>query len=893
MAAFVRFMTANAPLRVVVVSHTHWDREWYRVAVRFRQRLVALVDELLDDPPPTGASFLLDGQTIVLADYLAVRPERREALARLLREGRLEAGAWLVLADELIPGGEALVRNLLAGRRDLDALGAPHPRVLWCPDSFGHPAALPAIARGFGLETVVLWRGYGGARWPAGDTVSWEAPDGSRVLLHHLPPDGYEVGSSLPADAAAATDRWRRLRAVLAPRAAAGLVLLPNGADHHARQERLDDALAALADAARPDVVERGSLGGFAEALRRAVGSRHLPVVRGELRDSYGYTWTLQGTFGSRAAQKRRNAIVERLLTREAEPWAALARARGARDRGPLLRAAWRTLLECHPHDSLCGCSIDDVARAVDQRLRDARAQALGVRDDALVDTIGHDSVAARTARDRWHPVMVIRNPAARARRGVAEVTFATFAADVPVGPGSAATAEGRRAAGESLDAASSRTPTLGRGDESLATQRLGRRRAIELTESPRHYPDADLVVITKALAWVDGVPGYGTRLLPIGEGDGGVAGWPDVQRVSMIGNDVTNGLLRLRFGASGGLAVTDLARSHTVRNVVALEDQHDAGDLYTASLRGRPRRVPFEGWRELHAGPLRVERVGRWVARDGTPIEIAVSLDAGAGFVRFRVRGDHRGRDRRLRLRIATGLRGATVVADATFGIMHRERIVIPESDAAAETPPPTAPLHRYVSLYGAGGGATVVSDGLAEYEATPEGVVAVTLLRAVGALSRNDLPERPGHAGWPAPTPLAQSRGPFAARLALAFHGPRSPETLTLVESIADDALLPLRGTTLRSAIADYADTAGLELEGEGIAFSTFKPSEDGWWLVARCVNLTDVPRRATWRFGFGVEEARTASLDETPSVPATIRDGTVQVIVGARSVSTLLVR
>ena len=66
----------TSAFRVLVVAHTHWDREWYHSVGRFRQRLVALVDELLDDPPPVGESFLLDGQAIVLDDYLAVRPER-------------------------------------------------------------------------------------------------------------------------------------------------------------------------------------------------------------------------------------------------------------------------------------------------------------------------------------------------------------------------------------------------------------------------------------------------------------------------------------------------------------------------------------------------------------------------------------------------------------------------------------------------------------------------------------------------------------------------------------------------------------------------------------------------------------------------------------------------
>jgi alpha-mannosidase len=115
-------MPPPGPYEIHIVSHTHWDREWYHPAGRFRQRLVALIDELLDEPPRAGESFLLDGQGVVLEDYLAVRPDRASELSALLRECRLEAGPWYVLADELIPSGEALVRNLLTGRGGLRAL---------------------------------------------------------------------------------------------------------------------------------------------------------------------------------------------------------------------------------------------------------------------------------------------------------------------------------------------------------------------------------------------------------------------------------------------------------------------------------------------------------------------------------------------------------------------------------------------------------------------------------------------------------------------------------------------------------------------------------------------------------------------------------------------------
>src|SRR5213078_878919 len=202
------------------------------------------------------------------------------------------------------------------------------------------------------------------------------------------------------------------------------------------------------------DTVRASSLTIFAEDLLARALPRQLPRIEGELRDSYGFTWTLQGTFASRAAQKRGNALAERLLIRDAEPWSALARRRGAPSRLALLVAAWRTLLEAHPHDTLCGCSIDAVADAMDRRLDDALVQGIGIRDDAIAQLAGYDPIAARTMKKTWAPLVVVRNRAPRAREGVAIVEINEFLADVPVGPGSSSAAVRR--------AVPSARPTLG-----------------------------------------------------------------------------------------------------------------------------------------------------------------------------------------------------------------------------------------------------------------------------------------------------------------------------------------------------------------------------------------------------------------------------------------------
>jgi len=899
-----------------LVTHTHWDREWYLPAARFRQRLVALIDELLAEPADDAdaRTFLLDGQCIVLEDYLRIRPERRAELAARLRSGRLEAGPWYVLADELIPGGEALVRNLLAGRRVLRAMRAESPPVLYSPDAFGHPAALPTLAAGFGFALIILWRGYGSSRWPAGDLARWRAPDGSAALLYHLPRDGYGFAASLPSDAVSAAERWRRMRSELAPRSVVGVVLLPNGADHHARQESLPEATAALRAAAVPDEIVTSSLTGFATSLRRAAAESPLPRIDGELRDSYGYTWTLQGTFATRAYQKRANAHAERLLLRDVEPWSAIAWARGAFSRRQLVDAAWSDLLACHPHDTLCGCSVDSVARAMDVRFDDVMVQGRGIRDDALRELAGHDSVRARTRRASWREIVLVRNRAPRPRGGVAELEIRRFLSDVPVGPGSAHTAPPPRL----------RLPPPELDGGRIPVQVLDRTVAHDRVESPRHYPDNDLVEVSRILAWIPTVAGYGTSAFAL-DAPPATAVTPPVT-VSATASAIDNGALTVAIDEAGNVGIASARHGARTGAALRFEDIPDVGDLYTHAPGARGvTHASFLGAHVVQRGPLRATIEGRWrlrippssqVEHDrsaltgyDTPaaavpaighgplaaleVVVRLSLDAGAESVGVHIAGENVARDHRLRVVFAIGAPGAVVWADAAFGPIQRDSLDVPAHERAIEMPPMTAPLHRYVSVFTESRGATLFSDGLAEYEALADGALAVTLVRAVGELSRNNLPERPGHAGWPEPTPLAQCLGPFAAAFALMLHGPRTPATIHAIEGAAEDVLLPLVGSTIRSALAVPSPTDGVELLGDGLAFSTLKESEDGTSLVLRCVNLTAESVEGRWRLGVPAHDARLARLDETPIAPLTVDEGHIAFTAGPRAVVTILVR
>ncbi|MGQ9622694.1 MAG: hypothetical protein ACUVTO_04525 [Candidatus Caldatribacteriaceae bacterium] len=212
------------------VSHTHWDREWYESLDSFRLRLVRLMDKLLEilHRDHLYQTFMLDGQTIILEDYLEIRPEREEELRALVSSGRILIGPWYILPDEFLVSGETHIRNLLFGQRIARRFGGKMA-VGYLPDSFGHIAQMPQLLKKSGIGYAVIWRGV-----PASVKTSefwWEAPDGSRVLTLYMP-FGYGVAANLPSDKETLLRRIKRLLEQLLPFATTSHILLMNGSDH-------------------------------------------------------------------------------------------------------------------------------------------------------------------------------------------------------------------------------------------------------------------------------------------------------------------------------------------------------------------------------------------------------------------------------------------------------------------------------------------------------------------------------------------------------------------------------------------------------------------------------------------------------------------------------------
>ena len=314
-----------------LIPHTHWDREWYLSRAAFQARLVPVLDAVLAqlerDP---AARFVLDGQTVLLEDYLAVRPEQLERVRQQVALGALEIGPWYVLSDLLIPSADSLRRNLEEGRRDADRFGR-RLDVLYSPDAFGHPAGLPRLAAEFGLRWAVLRRGVRRAGAPDRDLFRWEAEIGEDLLVYHLPAAGYDIASGLASAGGELELRWRALRRELVERAGSNQIAVFLGADHHAMPENLAQLCSALRALEPGNEVRVSGLREFFGEVERAAPA--LPRVRGELRHASEHTWVLQGVHATRARLKRRHAAAELWLARIAAPLAELAREQRGADR--------------------------------------------------------------------------------------------------------------------------------------------------------------------------------------------------------------------------------------------------------------------------------------------------------------------------------------------------------------------------------------------------------------------------------------------------------------------------------------------------------------------------------------------------------------------------------
>jgi mannosylglycerate hydrolase len=898
-----------------IVSHSHWDREWYRSFEYFRAMLVHMVDDLLDllARDPAYRCFTLDGQTSTVEDYLDVRPEREEELRRYVKGGRLFIGPWYVLPDEFLVSGESTVRNLMMGRRIAHRFGA-EMKVGYIPDSFGHIASMPTILKGFDIDNVILYRGFGGE--PGQDTSEywWHAPDGTQALMIHLYKDGYSGGYFHDSTRDEMLHRFAVVKKELDARATTSHRLLMNGGDHHWPDEKLPQQLALLAKQYEGNFIH-SNLPAYVAAVK-AEASGKAPDLMGELRFGYRYAFVvIGGVYSSRMYLKQENWKCETFLERYVEPLNAIAVSGGARSSMPLIRQAWKTLLQNHPHDSICGCSIDLVHREMMTRFAAVSEIGRAVVDECFNAILPADT---RASHDDTH--LFFFNPSAFSRSGVAQAEVRFYLQDVVVG------------LNPDVSIASKLPPVKGfalvdaQGNV-VPYQILSRGEGYDITYNTHNYPKQTRAEIFSILVDAADVPSLGVKGVKIERRNSfpGTATLPAGVRVRK--NSIENDLLRVDISARGEVTVTDKVNNARYAHLAVFEDGGDVGDEYNYSYPRKDRIVRSNTKAAklsvVEKGPLRgairivssltlpvsasPDRHSRSTKSAAVELTTIVSLGIRSRAVEFVTNVNNTVKDHRLRVLFPTGIKTNTCHADEPFYVAEREQKKYDLRNFPIEHPAAVASMQRFVMVKGhtaahtakgsadtvpAYRSATLFTAGLPEYELqyNSSGTLALTLLRCVGLLAGGDLITRPGgRGGWHNETPDAQCAGAHTLRYAFFPQCGNDEETMEHVNEEAERFHLPFMSVSRKNTEPMTMESSLLSLSTKTAVLSAVKESEDQDGIIVRWWNPGAQKISVSVDTRIGTGQASSAKLNEEPLTPCSLAG----IMTKPRSITTLRIK
>lgn len=934
-------------LAVTVYHHTHWDREWWTTRRDFAVRLADLIDQLLDiiDADPAFTTFVLDGQMVMLEDYLELRPEQRGRLVAAIRAGRIHVGPWYVLADTLLPSGESAIRNLWLGRRLAESLDVPMMPVGYLPDQFGHAAQIPQILRGWGIDAAVVWRGFGAPPLghvadPAEELGSqppsdrpyyprvfsrgafpeamqsefwWEAPDGTRVLGLYLAHEYYvshapDGSLDEPEPWARWVARERRTIDYLRSFASGGRILHPYGGDHLPADARLPQLLARLNAELADEGIElnQGSLVDYLDGVRGE--SDQVSITwRGEGRAFGRKAHLLPGVASTRLYLKRLNREAETVLGRQAEPFQALSWMVGGPYEQSSLWAAWRLVIQNQPHDSITGCSIDEVHRQNVARYEEAidLGRFLALRaGERLAQQVVTDGLP-----DGARAFVVLNG------LGFARTDAARLLVDrgLSVAPSTWRLVDdaGAEVPFQVREVIERRTALPSRNWTEVAfvahdVPGLGYRRYhLVAREEPRQRPWAldhtvlGIVSRDKGAARTTG--------LAVGPG--------------RLENDELSVEVDPR---DGSLTVTDRRSGERYPGLNVLEDGADAGDEYTYSwpvgdaifsthdvrpsliwLETGPARATLRiTWEWPLPDALTEDRRSRSPRNVPMTIHSDITLHADVARVDIRTHGENVVRDHRLRALFPLGRAPEVSKAESAFCVVERPVGIDEIERGSAEPAVPEFPQQAFASVDVDGRGLTIANRGLSEASVLDDGsgTIALTLLRAVGFLSRGDLLTRIEGAGPTMPTPDAQMIGPFEARYSIVPHRGSWREAASHRAAHAFNAELASVELPGARPLTDpwRRDPAPVErhlpsslglLEVDGaVEVTAVKRAEEREELVVRLLNQSGEPQRARVRPHRPPANAYALDIGEEPEDGLAVVDGAVELELGPWQIRTI---
>jgi mannosylglycerate hydrolase len=868
---------------VYVVSHTHWDREWYLPFQLYRMRLVDVIDQVLDllENKPGYDYFTLDGQTVVLEDYFEIKPENRPRIEKLVKSGKLMVGPFYILPDEFIISEESHIRNLLLGHKIAEEIGAVM-KVGYIPDPFGHISQMPQILQGFGIDNFIFTRGLDDT---AQSEFWWQAPDGTKVLAI-FQPEGYCSGRWLSVEKKDELDRFKHLYRILSEKATTANLLVNNGCDHLPPQPELPEVLKGFAKIFPDAKFIHSTFQNYINQVKKA--NPKLKTIAHELRGNKEQ-YLLYGVQSARMYLKQKNDRAQVELTKYAEPFSAFAWALGGVYPNGALWRAWRYLLQNHPHDSICGCSVDAVHRQMLTRFEWAQELGEEISNRAkiqIADQIDTSEVKKNEIG------LVVFNPLNWERSEIfqTEINF-----EVP-GYGKY---KGVRVFDDK--------------NQEIPVQVADRTHETRMFLHPQKSPHMPWVHSFKVSIPVDKIPacGYKTfRVSPMVVGNI-LQGAPIA-----YGNILENEFLQVVVNPNGTLNILHKETETEYQNCLIYADGADAGDEYNYSHArkdmlittelGSPQislvdngplsaTVKIEGILALPASltPDFSERAAESVE---CPLTTFVTLSKGSPRVDIVTEFDNQAKDHRLRVLFPSGINTDSAFAEGHFDVVQRS-ISLPKDleNYKTEYPPSTHPQLGFVDVNNGEIGLTIINQGLPEYEVIDDAkrTVALTLLRSVGWLSHWDLLTRQYPAGPHLATPEAQCLGKHRFKFSILPHAGTWLDAVVYRQAYQHNIGFGILQTDGHEGKLPKS-FGFVAIEPKELVLTAVKKSEKEDYVIIRFYNIGDKTVQGKLSFGKPVKQVYLADMNEKRQMKLdVVKNKTVQLPVSKKKIITLAVQ
>ena len=879
--------------KIDVVSNTHWDREFRRSFEKTRRNLLIMLDTTLDilESDPEYHSFTMDGHSIMIDDYLEMRPERREQIEKFVKEGRLIIGPYFTLPEEFTISHEAIVRNLIFGRKTVEKYGGKTGTVAYTPSSWGQTGQLPQIFADFGLTHMMFYRGISHDEAPA--EYIWEAPDGTKMLASRFalycrynwyyqvhravsrnrvwnkdyiwgefeevpfrPADGY-VGAGVNYDLKSPVANYSKdnlKKAILdmleeeKGHFTTPVFLGMNGHDISVAFPRESEVIKDAKELFKGEIeIEHTDLETFWKDAEKYLDKDKMTVLKGERR-SYlkegKWTYLFPGTISARTYLKQADFDAYTALAYIAEPLNAIS----GYDSKNYLTRGWRYLLSCHSHDANGGCAPDEVCKDMEYRYRKAKDIADIVADDAMTE-IAKNLSPEGLSKDAVQ--LVVYNSLPFKRDVIVSIDI-----DVPDFFGGGIKIDG------------------------VKMQAITSEKSSVFVDSIWEVPTILNSVNHRFYAKFKNVPALGYRAYEVKPAKNALLKKEGIAK----GNTLENSKIKATVNGNGTIDVLYKPTGKQYKNLNYFTSQGEVGNAWKhvapefdkkfMSLGANAKVYTTESG-EL-TGSIAAEfdfevpescAVNPSEIYTKIPVKIIYTLDEDADYIKVKTELVNNAKDHWLRVNFPTDIKTDFSVCDSHFDTV-KHSISVPDSTGWVEQAFGMQPLRTFAAVTDGENGFAVMPKGLFEYEVFEDYTMALTLIRACRiklAVSEEKQTELDDEG--------VQCPGKHAYEYAICFDG----ANYSKLANKAAEVFANVKCAAVGRGKGNLPRESSLfEIDNKNIHVTAIKRADDGNGIIVRYYNTTDKKQNVTINsegrlYACKMTEEIIGNLDKTHTVGA----------------------